>query len=56
VVVCSKDELKVAKVKVTLQDILNEDHLGGSWLVAHPRAKPAVDASVNYINSFAKNK
>ncbi len=64
-VVCSKDELKphgvklaerlrAAKVKVTLLDIPNQDHLGGLWAAAHPQAKPAIDAAVAYINKIAK--
>jgi acetyl esterase len=65
VIVCGKDELKphgvklaqklrAAKVNVTLLDILNQDHLGGLWAAAHPQAKPAIDAAVDFINKFTK--
>lgn len=67
VVVCSEDELKphglqlaeklkAAKVKVTLLDIPNEDHLGGLWSAVHPRAKQAIDAAVSYINLSIKTR
>lgn len=65
VVVCGEDELKphgvqlaeklkAAKVKVKLLDIPNEDHLGGLWSATHARAKAAIDAAVNYINTSGK--
>ncbi|MBD2752339.1 alpha/beta hydrolase [Spirosoma validum] len=45
------DKLKEAGVPTQLVDLPGLDHLGHTWLNAHPVAKPAVDAVVTYINA-----
>jgi len=60
VVVCEKDELKPqgeqlaqklkdARIKVELFNVPKEDHYGGYWAAAHPRAKPAIDQALQFI-------
>jgi acetyl esterase len=61
IVTCEKDELKsqgdrlAAKLKsggskTELLNIANEDHYGGYWAAAHPRAKPAIEATVDFLS------
>jgi len=60
IIVCDKDELKPhgerlaqklgeAGIERKLFNIPNEDHLGGFWAAAHPRAKPAIDETIRFI-------
>lgn len=65
VVTCGRDELKPhgdalsaklksAGVAVKELNLPEEDHLGGLWSAAHPRAQLAIDAAVDFIKSSAK--
>lgn len=62
IVTCAKDELKPhgdklaanlkqAGIPVKLVDIPNEDHYGGFWASAHPRAKPAIDEVLPFFKA-----
>ena len=45
------DKLKAAGVATQLVDLPGLGHLGHSWLAANPRAQPAIDATVDFLNS-----
>lgn len=62
IIVCEKDEikqhglalaekLKAANVSTQVVDLPGLGHLAGYWGAANPVAKPAVDATVSFINS-----
>ncbi len=62
VITCEKDmlkpqgiawyeKLKKANVEAKLVDVPNEDHLGGLWSAAHPKAQVVMDAVVDFIKS-----
>jgi acetyl esterase len=46
------DKLKKAKIKTEILDIPNEDHLGGLWAAAHPKAETAIAATIKFIKTF----
>lgn len=65
IVTCEKDilkaqgtafynKLKHANVKAEMIDIPGEDHLGGLWAAGHPKAKTAIDKTVEFITTGRK--
>jgi acetyl esterase len=45
------DKLKGAGVLVKLIELPGVGHLAGDWLSATPKAQPAIDATVNFLNA-----
>lgn len=46
------DKLKAAGRNVEFLDLVNEDHLGGTWAANHPVVKTALERVVQFINSL----
>ncbi len=46
------EKLKSSGVQTSSFEVKGEDHLGGLWAGAHPRAAPALDETVRFINAL----